>query len=77
MLPTNPPTDSPSIPAWFKGEGPCLGCSATQPSNLPDPELHLLGVTPKVLLTLKSERAGTDIGATCALHLLEFLGSTS
>ena len=32
LLPTNPPTDSPSIPAWFKGKGPCMGCTATPPS---------------------------------------------
>jgi phospholipase C len=28
LLPTNPPTDSPSIPAVFKGKGRCLGCTA-------------------------------------------------
>jgi len=33
LLPTNPPTDSPSIPAWFKGMGPCDGCTATPPST--------------------------------------------
>ena len=33
LLPTNPPTDSPSIPAYFKGLGPCVGCSATPPST--------------------------------------------
>jgi phospholipase C len=32
LLPTNPPTDSPSIPAYFKGKGPCVGCTATPPS---------------------------------------------
>ena len=32
LLPTNPPTDSPSIPAYFKGMGPCVGCTATPPS---------------------------------------------
>ncbi len=32
-LPTNPPTDSPSIPAWFHGMGPCVGCTATPPST--------------------------------------------
>ena len=25
LLPTNPPTDSPSIPAYFNGMGPCEG----------------------------------------------------
>jgi phospholipase C len=29
LLPTNPPTDSPSIPAWFDGMGPCVGCTTT------------------------------------------------
>jgi phospholipase C len=33
LLPTNPPTDSPSIPAYFKGKGPCDGCTATPPST--------------------------------------------
>ncbi len=33
LLPTNPPTDSPSIPAYFKGMGPCDGCTATPPST--------------------------------------------
>ena len=33
LLPTNPPTDSPSIPAWFAGQGPCTGCTATPPST--------------------------------------------
>ncbi|HUE05781.1 MAG TPA: alkaline phosphatase family protein [Acidimicrobiales bacterium] len=33
LLPTNPPTDSPSIPAYFSGEGPCDGCTATPPST--------------------------------------------
>jgi phospholipase C len=32
-LPTNPPTDSPSIPAFFSGQGPCDGCTATPPST--------------------------------------------
>jgi phospholipase C len=26
LLPTNPPTDSPSIPPYFTGRGPCFGC---------------------------------------------------
>ncbi len=33
LLPTNPPTDSPSIPAYFNGMGPCDGCTATPPST--------------------------------------------
>jgi len=33
LLPTNPPTDSPSIPGYFKGQGPCVGCTATPPST--------------------------------------------
>ncbi len=32
ILPTNPPTDSPTIPASFRGVGPCDGCTATPPS---------------------------------------------
>ena len=32
LLPTNPPTDSPSIPAYFDGKGPCVGCTDTPPS---------------------------------------------
>jgi phospholipase C len=28
LLPTNPPTDSPSIPAYFAGRRPCLGCTS-------------------------------------------------
>jgi len=31
LLPTNPPTDSPSIPVTFRGKGPCVGCTATPP----------------------------------------------
>jgi phospholipase C len=27
LLPTNPPTDSPSIPSYFAGQGQCLGCT--------------------------------------------------
>jgi phospholipase C len=33
LLPTNPPTDSRSIPASFNGLGPCQGCTATPPST--------------------------------------------
>jgi len=32
LLPTNPPSDSPSIPAYFNGKGPCVGCTTTPPS---------------------------------------------
>jgi phospholipase C len=32
LLPTNPPTDSTSIPAYFTGKGPCVGCTTTPPS---------------------------------------------
>jgi phospholipase C len=32
LLPTNPPTDSPSIPAYFRGQSACLGCT-TPPSG--------------------------------------------
>jgi hypothetical protein len=28
LLPTNPPADSPSIPAYFTGRGACRGCTA-------------------------------------------------
>jgi phospholipase C len=31
LLPTNPPTGSPSIPSYFKGRPPCLGCTAVPP----------------------------------------------
>ncbi len=33
LLPTNPPTDSPTIPAYFSGMGQCVGCTATPPST--------------------------------------------
>jgi phospholipase C len=33
LLSTNPPTDSPSLPAYFTGKGPCNGCTATPPST--------------------------------------------
>ena len=32
LLPTNPKTDSPSIPVYFKGKPPCLGCTTPPPS---------------------------------------------
>jgi phospholipase C len=31
LLPTNPPTDSPSVPAYFIGRPACLGCVAPPP----------------------------------------------
>jgi phospholipase C len=34
LLPTNPPTDSPVIPAYFRGKPPCTGCT-TPPPALP------------------------------------------
>jgi phospholipase C len=33
LLPTNPPTDSPSIPLYFKGRPPCVGCTGVPPAN--------------------------------------------
>ncbi len=35
LLPTNPPTDSPSIPSYFTGMGPCDGCTTTPPGVAP------------------------------------------
>ena len=34
LMPTNPPSDSPSIPSYFQGKGACLGCT-----NVPSPNL--------------------------------------
>ncbi len=48
LLPTNPPTDSPTIPAWFKGRGPCVGCTITPPS---------VG-SKRVIVPLRRPRAG-------------------
>jgi phospholipase C len=31
LLPTNPPTDSPSLPAIFSGQPPCPGCTTPPP----------------------------------------------
>jgi phospholipase C len=33
LLPTNPPTDSPSIPAYFAGKPPCTGCTTLPPAS--------------------------------------------
>jgi len=35
LLATNPPTDSPSIPGYFRGMPACVGCTAPPPGNLP------------------------------------------
>ena len=32
LLPTNPPTDSPSIPGYFTGKLPCRGCTTPPPA---------------------------------------------
>jgi len=32
LLPTNPPTDSPSIPRYFTGKPACWGCTTTPPA---------------------------------------------
>ena len=32
LLPTNPVTDSPSIPPYFKNKGPCVGCTVVPPA---------------------------------------------
>jgi phospholipase C len=33
LLPLNPPTDSPSIPFYFFGRSPCLGCTTAPPGQ--------------------------------------------
>jgi phospholipase C len=33
LLPTNPPTDSPSIPAYFDGRPACVGCTTVPPGT--------------------------------------------
>ena len=35
LLPTNPATDSPSIPAYFKGKPSCVGCTTPPPAPMP------------------------------------------
>ncbi|MGH3404208.1 MAG: alkaline phosphatase family protein [Streptosporangiaceae bacterium] len=35
FLPTNPPTDSPRIPAYFTGKPPCVGCTTVPPPVIP------------------------------------------
>ncbi len=32
LLPLNPPADSPSIPAYFRGKPPCAGCTTPPPA---------------------------------------------
>jgi phospholipase C len=32
LLPTNPPTDSPTIPAYFEGRRRCVGCTTLPPA---------------------------------------------
>jgi phospholipase C len=32
LLPTNPPTDSPTLPAYFVGQPPCQGCTTPPPA---------------------------------------------
>jgi phospholipase C len=33
LLPTNPPSDSPDLPAYFKGKGRCYGCTTPPPGG--------------------------------------------
>ncbi|HJZ27760.1 MAG TPA: hypothetical protein VJ370_15900, partial [Streptosporangiaceae bacterium] len=33
LLATNPPTDSPSIPAYFRGKPACVGCTTPPPGG--------------------------------------------
>ena len=49
LLPTNPPTDSPTVPPYFRGKPPCLGCTTPPPGYLP---------------TLPALRARAAIGVT-------------
>jgi phospholipase C len=37
LLPTNPPTDSPTIPRYFIGKPPCYGCTTPPPAYAPSP----------------------------------------
>jgi phospholipase C len=34
LLPTNPPTDSPGVPAYFLGKPACVGCTTPPPAGL-------------------------------------------
>ena len=40
LLPTNPPTDSPSIPPYFIGKPACWGCTVPPPAGLPRKKHH-------------------------------------
>jgi phospholipase C len=40
LLPTNPPTDSPWIPAMFRGKPPCMGCTTPPPGGPQPPADH-------------------------------------
>jgi phospholipase C len=42
LLPTNPPTDSPSIPPYFKNKGLCYGCARPPPAGGGLARLHHL-----------------------------------
>ena len=33
LLPTNPPTDSPAVPAYFRGQPACVGCTTPPPAS--------------------------------------------
>jgi len=37
LLPTNPPTDSPTIPAYFRGKPRCNGCTTVPPYSRAGP----------------------------------------
>jgi phospholipase C len=39
LLPTNPPTDSPTLPVYFTGLPPCMGCTTPPPGGLSAAEL--------------------------------------
>jgi phospholipase C len=39
LLPTNPPTDSPTLPEYFTGMGPCMGCTTIPSGGLSNAEL--------------------------------------
>jgi phospholipase C len=57
LLPTNPPTDSPSIPAYFQGMGPCPGCTATPPSTARVPTAGKGAAAPAAGTTLPADLA--------------------
>ena len=43
LLPTNPPTDSPTIPAYFHGKPACVGCTTPPPAARRKRHHHRLG----------------------------------